>query len=798
MMRKCPRCGKSLSEDRSRFCDTCGHDMRASVQTGVRSGEPNGRTVPDSVKQGRDKGLYVFSRAAGDGTGFGSSIPVGNSEAPLSGGRGSDRRCGEDPHRVLSLFANMNQFYMQGFAGVLDLQVRNNSSEPLDAVEIRLSGKVAPAGKSGAPLRLEVGETKRRTLPIAEPARGGIEVVRIELRVRKGTRRFVFTAEATLMILERVEKASDIQINAGKLVEIGHAGDKFNLGGVINVDISEMIRAGRIKTANDFMLEYQKLPPEFKELSLEFRSQPRRRWIYLAAGVAIIAALMALVAMTMREHRLKWQAIQQLETRVQAARQDAETSGAPADAVQLWEQAEKLFEGGARAFRQGQLDTASRLWKEAVGKYSDAGEYAGGVARVRTAKDAYHEALAKYDLATLENGGSQAWSDICAAVTFARAADGDFEQAVEWYHRATELLPAAWRIAEAHAEQRTSEPARAYRFEEAVEALLAQIKDRVGGKAEVLRLNQIVGPDETRTKFDVVLENRLVLTMQGERICLAGIGASPTSEECPEVTVSRSQRDRMLVLSGVVSAGGRLTNLDAIQVALDESLQRLLSTRTVTYEQIKKQPSIAGDVVELPPLEMVYSITGMHKSNRVWTSVPVKNGAQLSSGDCFKINFETNEDCFVYVLLYGSAGIAQCLFPHEQIQIANRVEGNKLYALPDGDNWYYLDNERGIETVYLVGSYEPMQDIGGLLRRMNGADRDAQKALSEQIQNGIVSVQTRGLDSETYTVSLVRGVAAVKPTPVWRLKHEGEVIEAIREIVCGEAGVVEVISFEHQ
>jgi pSer/pThr/pTyr-binding forkhead associated (FHA) protein len=81
---------------------------------------------------------------------------------------------------------------------------------------------------------------------------------------------YAYTAEATPLVLPKVEDVKDVQIQADNLINLGQASEKFNIGGVIDLHLGEMIKSRKIKSAYDFMTEYKKLPPKFQILRLTF------------------------------------------------------------------------------------------------------------------------------------------------------------------------------------------------------------------------------------------------------------------------------------------------------------------------------------------------------------------------------------------------------------------------------------------------------------------------------------------------------------------------------------------------
>jgi hypothetical protein len=210
-----------------------------------------------------------------------------------------------------------------------------------------------------------------------------------------------------------------------------------------------------------------------------------------------------------------------------------------------------------------------------------------------------------------------------------------------------------------------------------------------------------------------------------------------------------------------------------------------------------RRKQTANEKRESPHLELTYSVTGAHHSEKEWIGVPLRDGTSLWSGDYFKVSFKTSEDCYVYVLLYGSAGIAQCLFPHEEIASKNYIKANVLYTVPEGSDWYCLDSVPGTETIYILACYEQMNNVQELLREMESADLDSKLAFSADVRQHIQNMQIQTLAQEERGPNQ-RGVSGIASGPIWDLPHNGKSIEAVTEIVAGQGSLVKVISFEHR
>jgi len=81
------------------------------------------------------------------------------------------------------------------------------------------------------------------------------------------------------------------------------------------------------------------------------------------------------------------------------------------------------------------------------------------------------------------------------------------------------------------------------------------------------------------------------------------------------------------------------------------------------------------------------------------------DGAE-GAGDNYKVTFSANESCFVYVVQVDASGKIDRLFPGPYVAESNPVTAKKSYSLPEGANWFYLDRNKGVETVYFFGSRE--------------------------------------------------------------------------------------------
>jgi hypothetical protein len=136
------------------------------------------------------------------------------------------------------------------------------------------------------------------------------------------------------------------------------------------------------------------------------------------------------------------------------------------------------------------------------------------------------------------------------------------------------------------------------------------------------------------------------------------------------------------------------------------------------------------------------------------------------AGDKFKIMFRPNTDCYVYVIAIDGSGWAQGLFPSKNSSFSNPASKGKEYVLPEAPNaWHSLDQFRGVETIYVVASYQRRLDIEDILQKIAGRER-APTATPQQVQQPAIipfgyGKAQRGLIT---VVSTDAGDAQITPT----------------------------------
>jgi hypothetical protein len=285
------------------------------------------------------------------------------------------------------------------------------------------------------------------------------------------------------------------------------------------------------------------------------------------------------------------------------------------------------------------------------------------------------------------------------------------------------------------------------------------------------------------------------------------------------------------LLGKMIGAGGLLTGTvtdlgDTLDVTVrmiqTESGEVLAVAETELMKDGKLQ-GLAGRVLAVPPpnyrppLELRMNLIAQRKTESGrYEEVEIHEGAVLRSGDNLQVHFNANADCNVYILLFDSRKKASRLFPDPKIALSNRVKADLDYSVPPGDQWFYLDEHPGTETIYVLVSYEPMSRLDALLSEMERPGGEGMEEISDQVRENIGTlyrgmgptekpkpprpIEIAGtLGHETVRGGTERGVGGIRPgsSREFRLS-DGRTVQKMTDVIRGYATVVRAISFEHQ
>ncbi len=110
--------------------------------------------------------------------------------------------------------------------------------------------------------------------------------------------------------------------------------------------------------------------------------------------------------------------------------------------------------------------------------------------------------------------------------------------------------------------------------------------------------------------------------------------------------------------------------------------------------------------------------TGFRGGQPEYKEFQVERGGEIASGDYFRFQVTIDNDAFVYVVLQDSSGAIQAME-------AGFVAGGTELSLPDGDNWFHLDDNTGVEKLYLLASKKQISGFGDKVEKLKQGGIDA-------------------------------------------------------------------------
>ncbi|MGD9850842.1 MAG: DUF4384 domain-containing protein [Nitrospirales bacterium] len=183
-----------------------------------------------------------------------------------------------------------------------------------------------------------------------------------------------------------------------------------------------------------------------------------------------------------------------------------------------------------------------------------------------------------------------------------------------------------------------------------------------------------------------------------------------------------------------------------------------------TYPQDSATPTDTQNQEAGTPIGLDVVMVKKTMRNGASVVLPIKDGDVLrdgrgdaKAGDKFRIMFRPNTDGYVYIVAIDGSGWAQGIFPPATAPLANPVKAGEQYVLPEANNWFSLDQFKGIETIFFVTSKEQRQDIEEILQSITGRERPASESPQQVTKVAMVPNGVGGARPSTKAFSLSGG-----------------------------------------
>ncbi len=121
-------------------------------------------------------------------------------------------------------------------------------------------------------------------------------------------------------------------------------------------------------------------------------------------------------------------------------------------------------------------------------------------------------------------------------------------------------------------------------------------------------------------------------------------------------------------------------------------------------------------------------------------------------GDNLKIRISPSADGYVYAVWIDATAWATPVFPADHdAALGNPVKAGQVITIPPGDDWLFLDEHRGVETLYVLYSQQPRPDVDQALRALLGHTRP------------VTAPDGGALQPATQTAAISRGLGGTRP-----------------------------------
>jgi len=144
------------------------------------------------------------------------------------------------------------------------------------------------------------------------------------------------------------------------------------------------------------------------------------------------------------------------------------------------------------------------------------------------------------------------------------------------------------------------------------------------------------------------------------------------------------------------------------------------------------------DKPSIPPFALYWTAYGQRPEGGRIRDVEIGDTAQLMPGDRFRIQFSPSAGGYAYVIVRNSRGELTVLFPAATMRGASGVRPGTIYDAPAAPGWFTVDPSAGIEAIYIVAGYDPLENLEELVE-------DGEAELSVAARRDLVDSTVLGL-----------------------------------------------------
>ena len=246
----------------------------------------------------------------------------------------------------------------------------------------------------------------------------------------------------------------------------------------------------------------------------------------------------------------------------------------------------------------------------------------------------------------------------------------------------------------------------------------------------------------------------------------------PLPEDLPESISSLSRHECVTFNSEYCDAG-----LDRLSKLLNTKPRRKFkgtaAALVVLVLLLVIGGALAAGMFSADNLQLGCKVVGQRLEGDDWTTFGVTDNSTMVSGGQFRILFRPTQDCYVYIVNEDATGQHALLFPNAEITQHHFCRANEPYEIPGGDQWYTLDDNIGIETMYVLASRDPLPEIENAAKLKEYAEKYQTQSRGVTIESSHKKTSTSsssGSDVD-FNLDFVEGDGS-QTVQIIRIKHE--------------------------
>lgn len=209
----------------------------------------------------------------------------------------------------------------------------------------------------------------------------------------------------------------------------------------------------------------------------------------------------------------------------------------------------------------------------------------------------------------------------------------------------------------------------------------------------------------------------------------------------------------------------------------------------------KGSPAIASGG-RLTPIELRLAATNYRKTGGSGEVLDLLKTPALRPGDAWQLSLVPAQDCYLYVVEIDAQGSVTQHFPASE---EGRVAAGKEIHVPADKPWNTVGPAGGQETLYIAASYQPLENVGMLLKSLR-----QQAAHGAKPDPADIRLLTKALEEIANTAAPEGTTIESAPasdtgiTPLKIRLPSGEELDRAPERAVGKAGLVRKIVIEQK